>query len=309
MRIDRMLAITVLLLNRKRISARILAEKFEVSVRTIYRDIDALNMAGIPIISYPGNDGGFGIVDTFKLDRQLFTFRDMISVISALKGLNETLADHELDTAIEKIRNLVPSDKTDELDLSLEQLIIDVMPWGTRQRQRDLVQIVHGAIVNNQLIEFTYRNARGEEKRRTVEPMTLLFKGYAWYLFGFCRYRDDFRFFRLSRISRPETLPENFQRRKRSFKEFETGQQQLKSISLVFKFSPLVRFRVEDFFDRDDMEILDTGEQIVRVQWPDDEWIYSTILSYGEHVQVLDPASVREKVLKKLKKIEKNYQT
>lgn len=309
MRIDRMLAITVILLNRKRISARALADKFEVSVRTIYRDIDALNSAGIPVVSYPGNDGGFGIVDTFKLDRQLFTFRDMISVISALNGLNKTLEDSELDNVIEKIRNLVPREKSGELDLSLEQFIIDVLPWGARQKQRELIQIVHNAIVNKKLLEFTYRNSKGEETRRAVEPMTLLFKGYAWYLFGFCQLRNDYRFFRLSRISNPDSSQIDFQRRDKSYNEFETDQKNQKPVSLVFKFSPEVRFRVEDFFDPEDIEILENGGTIVRVQWPEDEWVYSMILSYGEHIQVLEPAHICEKILQKVKKIVTNFQT
>ncbi len=103
MRIDRMLAITVMLLNRDRISARELAERFEVSVRTVYRDIDAINMAGIPVISYPGNEGGFGIMENFRLDRQLLTLNDMLTILAALKGIDTGLIHKEVGSAIENL--------------------------------------------------------------------------------------------------------------------------------------------------------------------------------------------------------------
>ena len=106
MRIDRMLTIVVMLLNNSRITARELADKFEVSLRTVYRDIEAINMAGIPVVAHQGNNGGFGIMDTWKLTKQLFTLKDMFSVLTALKGINNTLPNRELDSAIEKITKL-----------------------------------------------------------------------------------------------------------------------------------------------------------------------------------------------------------
>jgi predicted DNA-binding transcriptional regulator YafY len=111
-----MLTIIVMLLNRNRISATELAEKFEISVRTVYRDIDAINMAGIPIISYPGNNGGFGIVDNYKLSHQLLTLNNLCSILSALKNMNSTIENSELDASIEKLRNLIPEDKTNHFD-------------------------------------------------------------------------------------------------------------------------------------------------------------------------------------------------
>jgi predicted DNA-binding transcriptional regulator YafY len=130
MRIDRMLAITVMLLNRDRINARELAEKFEVSVRTVYRDIDAINMAGIPVISFPGNEGGFGIMEHFRLDRQLLTLNDMLTILTALKGIDTGLIHKEVESAIEKITNLVPKEKADQAEQFFNQMVIDVVPYG-----------------------------------------------------------------------------------------------------------------------------------------------------------------------------------
>ena len=111
MRIERMLSITILLLSRDRVSARELAKRFEVSVRTIYRDMDAINVAGIPIISYPGSDGGFGIIEGFKLDRQIFTTRDMVSILSPLEGINRALNSEPITQVIDKIHSLIPSNE------------------------------------------------------------------------------------------------------------------------------------------------------------------------------------------------------
>ncbi len=308
MRIDRMLAITVILLNRERISAKALAEKFEVSVRTIYRDIEAINMAGIPVVSFAGNNGGFGILDTYKLDRQLLTLNDMKSILAALKGVNTTFEDRELDTAIEKIQNLVPRDKANLVNQHLEQVVIDLLPLGYTKRQKERLKIVQQAIAGAHLLRFEYRNSRGEVATRTVEPMTLIFKGYAWYLFGWCRMRSGYRLFRLSRMKRIDRLPERFQRRGQSYHDaFEPSGKNIPWAHVVLLFSPHVRYRVEDYFDDEQIEELPDGRLRVTVDWPEDDWVYSIILSYGEHVEVLEPAHIRRIIRGKAEKIFSRY--
>jgi predicted DNA-binding transcriptional regulator YafY len=220
MRIDRMLSITVMLLNRERIPAKELADKFEVSVRTIYRDIDAINMAGIPIVSYQGNSGGFGIMPNYKLERQLLTFDSMVSILSALKGVNQTLGDESIDGAIEKITSLVPKEKADDLHSMTERIVMDILPWGSSRRQRENLQLVHAAIAANKLVEFDYLSDNGSIVNRSVEPMTLVFKGYAWYLFGYCLVRKDFRLFRLTRMRELAILDDSFNRKNVSYRDY-----------------------------------------------------------------------------------------
>ncbi|MCP4134576.1 MAG: YafY family transcriptional regulator [bacterium] len=306
MRIDRMLAITVLLLNRERVSARELADKFEISIRTVYRDIDAINMAGIPIISYPGNNGGFGIMENYKLDHQLLTLKDMQTMLSALKGINTTLEDRELDTAIDKIKNLVPRDKTEQLELYLEQVVIDILPWGYGKKQKNKLKTIHKSLFGNTLLELNYRNTKGEESTRTVEPMTLLFKGYGWYLFAYCLLKNDYRLFRLSRIGELQALEEPFTRRNGSYQNMVQNKSDMPPeyiAHLVLKFSPRARVRVEDMFEDIKILIEDDGSLIVRIDFPEDSWVYSTILSYGEDVEVLEPPHIRGIIEKKAKKI------
>jgi predicted DNA-binding transcriptional regulator YafY len=308
MRIDRMLTIIVMLLNRDRITARELADKFEVSVRTVYRDIDAINIAGIPVVSYSGNDGGFGIMENYKIDRQLLSLNDMLTILTALKGINTGLDDREVDSAIEKISSLVPKEKVEEMQLFFKQMVIDISPYGHTEKYKNKVKAIQRSIADNKLICIIYTNAKGEKLERTIEPMTLLIKGYTWYLFAFCRERNDYRIFRLSRIKNVEILDQNFLRKDASYKKFISQNDEAQATTnIVLKFSSNARVKVEDYFEEEQMEIQENGDIIVRVSYPEDEWVYSFILSYGEHVEVLEPPWIKKIINEKAKKILEKY--
>ncbi len=308
MRIDRMLAITVMLLNRDRISARELANKFEVSVRTIYRDIEAINLAGIPVISYPGNDGGFGIMENYRIDRQVLTLNDMFTILSALKGINTGLRDVELESAIEKIKSLVPNEKSIDMELHFEQLVIDLMPWGLSTKHKQFFKDIQKAVHSNTLVEIKYSNSKSETFERTIEPMSLILMGNIWYLFAFCRKRNDYRVFRLSRIKNIKILSQNFIRKEASYKNyFKQENKSLSMAHLVLKFSSEIRARVEDYFHEEQLEIQKNGDIIARVSYPENEWVYSFILSYAEFVEVLEPVHIRKIIQEKAKKILEQY--
>jgi predicted DNA-binding transcriptional regulator YafY len=310
MRIDRLLAIIILLLNRDKIKAGYLARRFAVSIRTIYRDLEAIDLAGIPIISYPGNNGGFGIMETYKLERQVLSLNDMLSILRTLKSIHTTLADSSLDTAIDKFTSLLPQEGLSRLEEYSERFVIDLMPLGYHKRQRQFLKVIHGAIQEQKLLRFVYRSMKGECLTRTVEPMTLLFKGYAWYLFAFCRTRQDFRIFRVSRMSNAVILLQGFTRRNRSYKEysdFDVDKNQL--VHLVLKFKARARVKVEDYFFEENISIQPDGSLLVNVSWPYDEWVISHLLSYGDDLEVINPTFVRSTLLKSAKKIQKIYET
>ena len=304
MRIDRMLAITVILLNRNRISARELANRFEVSVRTIYRDVDAISMAGIPITSYAGKQGGFGIIDNFKLDRQLLTMKDMLAMLSALKGINATLENEELESAIDKITCLIPDDKTNLLEDHLQHISIDILPWGTQKKQQKFLKQIHISVRENNIIEFKYENSKGEIRERKVEPMTLIFKGYAWYLFSFCLYRNDYRLFRLSRMKDVNISEEKFARRDKTHKEYLKESDKSEELTnIVLKCSSKIKQKIVEFFGEENVEIQENDDLIVNFSAPENEWIYSIILSFGEYVEVLEPECIKDIIKEKAEKI------
>ena len=309
MKIERMLTIIVMLLNRNRVTANELAEKFEVSVRTMYRDIETINLAGIPIISHSGNNGGFSIYENYKLNHQVLTINNLSSLLSVLKDINSTVDDIELESSIEKLQNIVPDNKMDHLKIQSEQIIIDLHPYGDSPAQKKLVKTLRQAITQTRLLTIDYRNYDNVVSNRKIEPMSLIFKNYTWYLFAYCLLKDDFRLFRVSRIKDYHMEEQLFKRREKSYHEITALEnEQAKMIELVLKVSPLMKSRVEDIFNEEDIEMLETGELLVTASFPEKDWLFSLIFSFGEHVEVLAPQEMRESVASKLKLMANKYQ-
>lgn len=303
-----MLGIVVLLLNRDRISARTLAEKFDVSVRTIYRDIESINLAGIPIVSYQGSSGGIGIMDNYRLNRQVLTLDEMKSIITALKGINTTLGDVEIDTVAEKILALVPRDKVENFSRHIDELAIDFIPWGYKERTKEYLKLIQQAISERMIIDFRYMNAKHESTPRQVEPMTLVFKGYAWYLFAYCRLRHDYRIFRLSRMNDLCVHDEKFERKEQSYRNFiDQAAPEKDLICLRMKFHPAIKMKVEECFNEECIEYLPDGHLLVTLSVPEDEWVYSMILSFGEYAELLEPGHIKSAITEKIKKMSQIY--
>ena len=312
MRLDRLLEIVIILLNRRTITARELADRFEVSIRTIYRDIEAINTAGIPVISFQGQGGGFSIMEGYTVDRRVLSLDDMRSILTALKGLQSSLQNEEINKAIEKISSLIPDDRAEEFSRKMEMLVVEMTPWGLPGKRKDNVRILHRAITESRLLEFQYRNQKGEFSERRVEPMTLLLKGQTWYLFGYCLKREAYRIFRLSRIRNPELLLRGFTRRDASYKDYanlDAPPESVKTVDIRLRFDPEVRTQVEDYFDEEDIAYLENGRMEVTVSFPEGDWIAAIILRYGPFVEVIEPPAVRDLIRDQAKKILEKYQT
>lgn len=308
MKIERMLTIIVMLLNRNRVTANELAEKFEVSIRTIYRDIETINLAGIPIISHSGNNGGFSIYENYKINHQVLTLNNMSSLLSVLKDINSTVDDIELESSIEKLENIIPKNKVDSLKLNMEQIIIELHPYGDSPNQKKLVKTLRKAIKQSELLTIDYRNYDNIVSKRQVEPMSLVFKNYTWYLFAYCLLKEDFRIFRVSRISDFHIENQSFERREKSYHEITTLlNEQTTMTTIVLKVSPIMKSRVEDVFNKEDITVLGTGELLVKATLPEKEWLFSLIFSFGEYVEVLEPKELRQKIAYKLKLMNEKY--
>lgn len=308
MKIERLLTIIVILLNRKQITAKELADRFDVSVRTIYRDIDSINMAGIPVISYPGANGGYGIMDNYKLNHQLLTLDNLASMLSTLSGINSTFEDTELNASIEKLRSLVPTDKSKDLDMQMEQIIIDLPVWGNTSKLKQMLKSIRLAISNENLLTIKYRNYNNFVSSRQIEPMSVIFKGYSWYLYAYCHLKSDFRIFRLSRIINLAVERQNFVRRNSPYnptRDFSDNQDDLTVVTL--KFSPQARSKVDDIFDQSNIKVLDSGELLVTASFPEKDWSYSLILSFGENVEVLEPDHIRQAIQSKISAMYSKY--
>lgn len=309
MKIDRLLSIIIYLLNRELVSAAELARRFEVSVRTIQRDMDSINLAGIPVVSVQGREGGYGILDTYKMDRRFLTADDLFYIITALSGIDSSLSDRRIGDALEKMRGLV-SPTGNEFQERQEKLRIDFSMLGGGPSQREVFRVVQQAVESDRLLRMGYTNNRLENSLRIVEPMTVVFTWRSWYLFAYCRLRRDYRLFRISRIRGPEILEGSFRRREMTydrFKEERNPETAGASVELVLRFASEVAPLVEEFYREEDLERGTDGSVTVRTRLPEDGWMYGYILSYGEFVEVLEPARLRRVIRSSAAKIEKIY--
>lgn len=200
LRLDRLLSILIILLRRDRVRAKELAETFEVSVRTILRDIDALNLAGIPIVTYQGPKGGIGIAEGFRLDKSVLTDDEMTTIITALRSLTTTLNSNKHEILIEKFKNTLSTSQLNLLNSKVNHLIVDLSPWERGSQIKEKLNTLHEAIENHKEITFNYVDSQGINTKRLVEPYSLVLKGQNWYLYGWCLKRKDFRLFKLMRM-------------------------------------------------------------------------------------------------------------
>jgi predicted DNA-binding transcriptional regulator YafY len=295
LKLDRLLAITMMLLNHTRVSAQELAERFEVSLRTIYRDLEAVNQAGIPIVSYAGAGGGYEIMDQFKLDRQFVSLEELYAIIAALKGIRTSVQDKDIDGLLEKVGALVGKSNPQGEPDTTQALMIDLNPWPSDRVEQGPFAELRDAIRKTRVIHFSYTDGNSTETQRVVEPIGLVLKGFAWYLHGYCRMREDYRIFRLSRIAELQVTCETFRRRPQALEELQGkwgSSTPTQRIELVLLFSPEVKARVLDSFEAEQVSTQADGSLVVRTQMSEGTWLYGMLLSYGTALKVLEPTYI-----------------
>lgn len=175
MKIDRLVSMIMILLDKERISAQELADIFEVSTRTIYRDIDAINMAGIPIRSTPGINGGFEIMPNYKVDKKVFTTDDLSALLMGLSSLSNMVRGDELVNALAKVRSFIPADKAKDIELKSSQIHVDLSPWMGNRNLQPYLELIKTALQDSRLLTFTYTDTHSNQTVRTVEPYQLVF--------------------------------------------------------------------------------------------------------------------------------------
>ncbi|MCR8642877.1 YafY family transcriptional regulator [Paenibacillus sp. N1-5-1-14] len=314
MKLERMMAITILLLNRKRVQAQELADKMEVSLRTIYRDLESLNMAGIPIVSYTGSEGGYEIMDSFRLDRQMLSFDELISLSTALRGLKSTQAvEHtHMDRLLDKVGALVTQAEQGKANTS-EQVLVDFTPWRNNETEKIKYESLQAAVQGTKLIKFGYTDGKGEETERHVEPIGLVLKGYSWYLHAYCLTRQDYRIFRLSRVQNLLLMPDTFIRRDVSLAELNKRMERPHWTNngrseLTLQFLGDAKVAAVDHFNDDSIEKLPDGSLLVHTSLPDGKWLLGFLLQYGTNVIVHKPTKLAADIRQTALQIASLYQ-
>lgn len=300
MQINRLFEIIYILLDKKTITAKELAERFEVSVRTIYRDVDTLSSAGIPIYASQGKGGGISLLDDYILNKSFLTENEQNEILYALQSLTVT-QNPEADRVLLKLSSLFNKNKINWIE-------VDFSPWGSDKNQKCQFNALKSAILNHQIIKFEYFNSAGEKSSRKVEPMKLIFKVNAWYLQGFCSSKNVYRTFKISRMSDVQITPEVFvERSQMELSEDIQEQRSDKWIDVKLKISSQGAYRVFDEFDEKEIMKNQDGSFTIATTLPETEWLFNYILSFGSLVEVLSPQIIREKIQNKLDEIMKKY--
>lgn len=294
---NRLFEIVYILMQKKKVTAKELADRFEVSTRTIYRDIEILSGANIPIYATKGKDGGIGLLDEYVLNKSILSEEEQNQILFALQGMTKVKGQDEKDI-LERL-SILFNKKVDDW------IRIDFSNWSKGDMQENQFEVIKSAILNKRLVEFTYYNSKGEESKRIVEPLQIWFKDKFWYLISYCRNREDYRIFKIARIKECRILEEHFERKLP--KEEQQEKHNVKMILLELEIKKEMAYRIYDEFESEEVKQKENGDFIITVEYPENEWIYGYILSFGESIKVLSPNRVKSMVKDKLEKMLKNF--
>lgn len=299
----------MILLEKERIGAQELAEMFEVSPRTIYRDIDAINMAGIPVRSTSGVGGGFEIMPSYKLDKKVFSTAELSALLMGLSGLSGMMRGDELVNALAKVKSFIPADSAKAIELKANQICIDLSPWMGNRNIQPYLEIIKTALQESRLLTFEYADRHGNKTSRTADPYQLVLKGSHWYLQGYCHIRDDYRLFKLSRMSglqmQAETFtPRDYQKPILDFEDvLETMQTKIK-----IRIHKSVMDQVLDFCPYEDFST--DGDEYYMVNFPfiENDYCYNILLGLGDRCECLEPEHVRTEMKRRIQNVAALYE-
>ena len=297
MKNNRLFKILYYVLEKGKVTANELAEKYEVSIRTIYRDIDVLSSAGIPIYATQGKGGGIEIADDFVLKKSFLSENEQEQILIALKGLELTNKEYE-NELLTKLTALFKTKNTNWIE-------VDFTNWQRSKSYDELFKDIKSAIINKNIVSFTYFSSNKKETSREVKPIRLLFKGWDWYVYAFCLSRNDFRYFKLSRIKEFEILSNTFEDDFDNIvlkKEMEYEE----TVFVKVKFDRKMTFRVYDEVSSA-IEEDEDGNLYATVELPNDYNLYNYIFSYGDAAEVLEPKEIRDKIKNIINIMAKKY--
>ncbi|MBO7584017.1 MAG: YafY family transcriptional regulator [Treponema sp.] len=304
MQIDQLFELVYVLIDKKQVTAKEMAERFGVSTRTIYRWVDALSVSGVPIYSQNGRGGGIAISEKYALDTKVLSDEERLAIVSSVKALN-SLSGNPASVvnanikAAEKISGLVEKD-TDWLE-------VDFAPWSPEGSSvRQVFGTLRDCILQKKQVIFDYYSGDGRMERRTVHPWKLIYKGQAWYLQGWCTTRKAERFFKLTRMQNLDMTG-----RTANITHITTPQKipQYKPKLLTIKakvYPQKISYLLDTFICSEVIPHKD-GSITVTFTVPEQDWIYELLLSFGPNMKIISPKQVKEKILQIAKDVQKIY--
>ena len=301
MKNDRLYAMTLYLLNHGRTTGRALAERFEVSVRTVRRDVDALCRAGIPVVTLNGAGGGYELDRDFCMDRRLTTPQERAYMRTALRGLATAGLAVDADAALEKL----PAAHGAETNV-----VLDFSVLGERDGER--LRQLQRAIAERRAVRFGYTNAEGMKRVHTVEPIAVVYRWYAWYLLAWSRVREDYRTYKLARMDDVEATGELLTQTHPPAEEIlreRDGADGEQCMEIEVRCAPEARIRAIEYLNGTPLQTYENGDVRMRLRVLESEQLwFGTLLSMGGRVEVLSPEHVRRRMLEAAKEIVGMYE-
>lgn len=301
MKIDRLIGIVVYLLNHGRTSAQRLAEEFEVSSRTIMRDLESLDQAGIPIQSFCGVDGGYQIMDGFVLDRQAASSREYDWIVAALKGMASAYAGKSLKQALEKVQSISHTgDAAVSLDLGVA---------SEDGKIKGQLMLLEKAIEEKCVVRFSYTNSHDEVKEIQVEPVCLQYKWYNWYLIAYYEKYQDYCMFKLVRMDKLQVTDRKFMNgHKLSDIKLKDSTDRIVHIRIYGKAT--IKAKCREYLNGRITREFENGDFEFSFSAPEHEtfW-YGVILSFGNKARIIEPPEIKERILKTCKEIQTEYES
>ena len=297
MRINRLFEIVYLLLNKKIMTAKELAEHFEISVRTVYRDIEILIVAGIPIYASQGRNGGIKLLDNFVLNKSLLSKTEQNEILYALQSFKAANYP-KIEETLVKLNAIFKnsSDNWIEIDFS-----------GYGDSNREMFNDIKKAILDKKVIHFEYYNSKGIKSERNAEPLKLFFKMRYWYLFAFCLENNEIRQFKITRIKNLSVTEKTFDKSIKDF-EFSNNENDIPKEKITVLIDKSQAYRVFDEFSEKDIKRTTEGNFEITTEMLENEWLYGYLLSFGEHLKILEPNRLKKILAEKLVKMIKNYE-
>ncbi|MEF3330447.1 YafY family protein [Oceanobacillus oncorhynchi] len=301
MKVSRLVSIIMILLDKQRIGAQELANMFEVSTRTIYRDIDAINMAGIPVRSTSGVGGGFEMMKNYKMDSTVFSTADISTILTGLSSLSNMIQSDELINALAKVKSFIPADRVDEIQLKTDQIHIDLSQWIGYRNVQSYLEILKIALQENKLLSFEYADRHGNSTEREAEACQIVLKGNHWYFQGYCYKRNDFRLFKLARISNLKLeeiffTPQDYQKPLLDFTDIlATIQTKIK-----LRIHKSIMDRALDYCKYEDFSPDGDEYYIVTFPFVENDYYYNILLSFGDKCECLEPLHIRTELKRKI---------
>lgn len=299
MKLDRMIGILSILLQQEKVTAPYLAEKFEVSRRTINRDIDALCMAGIPLVTEPGKYGGVSIMEGYKIDRTLLSTSDMQAILAGLRSLDSVSGTNRYIQLMEKL-----SAGASSLLAGDTHMLIDLSSWY-KDSLSAKIELIHNAACSCQKVSFTYFAPKGES-RRSIEPYYLIFQWAGWYVWGWCEAREDFRLFKLMRMMDLQ-MGGPFAKRAAPFPELSSQRIFPNRYQVTARIQPEYQWRLVEEYGPESFTAQPDGTLLFSAGFADKTSIVCWITSFGEGAELLEPKEFRKDVLAFAEGIRKKY--